>query len=182
MKCPKYRKSLKSIDSSCKVDLPKYDGSLISLRRRSMTLASIRFERALSRLIVFGKRLSIFLLMSLLGFSGSAMAKIDERQAIDAIIGEAANQSLMGKQAVAEAIRNRGHLRGVYGLKRKSFIESQPKWVRKQAEKAWRMSANSNLVKGADHWESTDFPRPKWAEGARVTAHIGKHIFYSGVS
>ena len=42
-----------------------------------------------------------------------AYAKED---AIRAIVGEAANQGSQGMLAIACAIRNRGHLKGAYGL------------------------------------------------------------------
>lgn len=101
-------------------------------------------------------------------------------EAIQAIVGEAENQGLQGMIAVAEAIRNRGHLRGVYGVN-SPRLSLASAWVWKQAERAWEASETSNLVGSATHWESTDFPTPSWAEGAEVTAHIGKHIFYKGV-
>ena len=83
-------------------------------------------------------------------------------------------------KAVAEGIRNRGHLKGVYGLKAK-HVDREPKWVWKLAEKAWIESQTSNLVKGADHWENTeDFGVPYWASSMTETAKIGKHTFYRG--
>lgn len=127
---------------------------------------------------------SIFLMVCLsiygLAFSSrSAEANaVMPEMAIRAIIGEAAGEPYIGKVALAEAIRNRASLKGVYGLKRDSFISAQPKWVHEQARKAWFASADSNYVKGADHWESTDFRDPYWAKGMIVTAEIGKHKFY----
>jgi spore germination cell wall hydrolase CwlJ-like protein len=108
----------------------------------------------------------------------AAAYDIDRDKAIAAIIGEAADQGEVGMTAVAEAIRNRGTLQGVYGLRRTAFIASQPPWVHKQAAKAWDQSAKSNLVNGATHWESIDFKTPVWAYKMTVTARIGKHIFY----
>lgn len=97
--------------------------------------------------------------------------------AIKAVIGEAEGESFRGKIAVAEAIRNRGHLRGVYGL-RSPRLSKASKKVWEEAEKAWLASASSNLVNGADHWESTDFKRPEWSKKMVITAKHGKHVFY----
>lgn len=107
---------------------------------------------------------------------------MDAGLAIRAIVGEAANQGLDGMTAVAEAIRNRGSLSGVYGVKA-PHADREPSWVWAQAEKAWKASAGSDLVHGATHWESTDFKTPRWArgKGVIVTAQIGKHRFYKGV-
>lgn len=106
---------------------------------------------------------------------------ISEETALICIVGEAADQGKVGMLAVAEALRNRGTTKGVYGCQRKDFYLSEPEWVRQNAKSAWRESKKSNLVNGTRNWESTDFPRPYWAEVAEVTAHIGKHVFYSGV-
>jgi hypothetical protein len=88
-------------------------------------------------------------------------------------MGEARNQSYVCQVATAEALRNRGTTDGVYGCKA-SFKE--PAWVWRRAEKAWKESATSNLVKGASHWESTDFKKPSWA--GKELARYGKHAFY----
>lgn len=124
--------------------------------------------------------LAITLIQSL--FSPRAHADINPIQAQKALIGEAANQGLKGMIACGEVIRRRGNLKGIYGLKRESFISAQPKWVHEQAEKAWNMSAKTNITKGGTHWESTDFKAPKWSKGMKKTAVIGKHVFYAEVS
>ena len=118
-------------------------------------------------------------LILLLLFSPNANAEIPQALAVKAIVGEAANQGVDGMTAVAEAIRNRGTLNGVYGLKRESFISSQPKWVHDQARQAWKRSETTNLVKGADHWENVEaFGVPYWAKSMQVTAKIKDHTFY----
>ena len=107
-----------------------------------------------------------------------AFAQIDPNQAIKAIVGEAENQGFLGMQAVAEAIRNRGTLDGVYGLK-SSRLKKAPKWVFMQAEKAWEASESSNLVKGATHWENIKaFGVPYWAKSMKKTATVKDHAFY----
>lgn len=137
-------------------------------------------ESALSILLFLWVCFGLYTLMSVSSGSAEANAVIPEL-AIKAIVGEAAGEPYIGKVALAEAIRNRGHLNGVFGLKRESFISEQPKWVHDQAKKAWNASAKTNHVKGASFWESTDFPEPYWAKGMKVTAHIGKHKFYRKV-
>lgn len=104
-------------------------------------------------------------------------AEVPTNLAIRAIIGEAGGEGFIGMKAVAEAIRNRGHLKGVYGLKAK-HVDREPKWVWDMARKAWEASQTSNLVDGAQFWESTDFKTPYWAKSMTETAHIGKHKFW----
>ena len=123
----------------------------------------------------------IVLLVVIIGHFGVAFAsqgQISEAQAIRAIVGEASGEGYVGMVAVAEAIRNRGHLRGVYGIK-SPHVDKEPKWVFDRARKAWRESEKSNLVKKADHWENTKaFGEPYWAKGMTKTATIGSHTFY----
>lgn len=138
------------------------------------------YESAFSILAFCAVCFAFYTLMTCLSGSAEANAVIPEL-AVRAIIGEAAGEPYIGKVALAEAIRNRGNLNGVYGLNRESFISAQPKWVHEQAKKAWKESANSNHVKGASFWESTDFKTPKWSKGMTETAHIGKHKFYREV-
>jgi spore germination cell wall hydrolase CwlJ-like protein len=95
-----------------------------------------------------------------------------EEMEIRCIIGEAADQGFEGMTAVGEAIRNR-----VYGCKSK-MPDTQPEWVWVKAREAWEKSKHSNLVNGATHWESIDFPAPWWADDMIETVKIRKHIFY----
>ena len=104
----------------------------------------------------------------------------DYPQEVRCVIGEAASEGYEGLVAVSEAIRNRGHLNGVYGCRAK-FVDREPEWVWKKANEAWEASKTSNLVKGADHWENTeDFGVPYWSKSMTLTAKIGKHSFYKG--
>lgn len=101
-----------------------------------------------------------------------------EAQAVRAIIGEASNQGYEGMLAVACAIRNRGTLRGVYGLKAK-HVDQQPDWVWARARKAWKESAERDITGGADHWENIRaFGTPKWAEKMIRTVQVKDHVFY----
>lgn len=123
------------------------------------------------------------LVFACLLFSPVAHAEIPSEQAVQAIIGEAANQGKIGMIALAEALRNRDSLSGVYGYKRTSFIKSQPKWVHDMARQAWEASKESNLVDGATNWENVKaFGKPYWASSMIKTATIGAHSFYRSES
>src|SRR3990167_894006 len=105
-------------------------------------------------------------------------SEIPDNIAVRAIIGEAANQGFDGMTAVAEGIRNRGTLKGVYGLKAK-HVDKQPEWVWVKARQAWERSKTSDLVHRADHWENTTaFGVPYWAKSMVKTAQIKDHAFY----
>jgi len=118
------------------------------------------------------------LLLTLLTSSAVGGRPIPEAQAVRAIIGEASNQGARGMLAVAAAIRNRGTLRGVYGLRAK-HVDAQPGWVWARARTAWAMSATNDITDGADHWESVKaFGTPYWAKSMRHTVTIGDHKFY----
>lgn len=136
-------------------------------------------KRILRRLVrKFLKAGYIWFLLGL--FVAPAFAQgveIDETQAVRAIIGEASGEGLTGMTAVAEALRNRGHLRGVYGTNAR-HVDTEPRWVWEMAREAWVNSRITNLVKGASFWESVDFPEPYWAKDMIVTAQVGRHKFY----
>ena len=118
------------------------------------------------------------LLILTLSFISLCMAEeIDDNLAIRAIIGEASNQGYQGMLAVACGIRNRGTLKGVYGLNAK-HIDNEPQWVWDLARKAWEKSAHKDIVKGATHWESIDFRVPSWTKNMIITYKYKKHIFY----
>ena len=105
-------------------------------------------------------------------------AEISESQAVRAIIGEASSEGYEGMLAVAGAIRNRGTLKGVYGLKAK-HVDREPKWVWDLAWKAWRASACNDVTCGATHWENIKaFGKPRWAYSMKETYRIKNHVFY----
>jgi len=112
-------------------------------------------------------------------------SEISEKDAVHCILGEAQgeyrSQGIDAFIAIGEGIRNRGSKRGVYGCTAnlsKDMPYLKAKGLVKEAKKAWRKSKTSNLIKNADHWESTDFKVPYWEEGKEIIAKIGKHIFY----
>ena len=103
------------------------------------------------------------------------------RKSVKAIIGEAENQGYEGMYAVAHAIRNRGTLRGVYGLN--SPRVKQRKYSTKTwdlASKAWlRSKDGKDPTRGADHWHNLRREGENyWTKVMEKTAEIGDHVFY----
>ena len=111
------------------------------------------------------------------GFIPVARAEVPEAQAIRILIGEASGEGERGMQAVAEVLRRRNSTRGFYGLNA-PHVDKQPAWVWSMARRAWKKSSASNITRGADHFEGTDFRTPKWARGKVPVATIGKQKFY----
>lgn len=94
------------------------------------------------------------------------------------VIGESASEGSKGMIAVAEAIRNRGTTKGVYGCNAK-FVDNEPQWVWDKARKAWELSEHTNVTEGATHWENLkEFGKPWWADSLTKTVKIGNHQFY----
>lgn len=96
------------------------------------------------------------------------------------VIGEAEGEGETGMEAVAESIRNRGSIKGVYGCSaprvRKQLYSAR---ILRQAEQAWEKSAgDGDITFGATHWEGTAFKTPYWAKDMIVTATIGNQRFY----
>jgi len=117
------------------------------------------------------------LIVSLFATCSRAHAFSDE-QAIRAIIGEAANQGEIGMTAVAEVIRTRGSLKGIYGYKA-SHVDKQPAWVWKQARRAWYASKTTNYTRGAQHFENIKaFGCPYWVKDCYETFRYKDHVFY----
>lgn len=99
--------------------------------------------------------------------------KIDPDQAIRAIVGEASNQSNETMGCVAHAIRNRGNLRGVYGLTA-SHVKTEPQNVWYRAAVAWELSGKEKFdpTHGAQNWGTiTEVPED-------VEAKCGDLYFY----
>jgi hypothetical protein len=124
---------------------------------------------------------ALLLLISALTASAASPTldfRLQTSDCVRAIVGESANQGRDGMLAVAGAIRNRGTLKGVYGLKSK-VSSQQPEWVWQRARLAWAMSATNDISRGATHWENIKaFGEPRWAKSLTVTTNIGAHTFY----
>ena len=121
---------------------------------------------------------NILLAVMLIIFGGNVYAK-EIPQEVFCVIGEAEGEGYTGMLAVAEAIRNRGSLKGVYGCFSPRVKENKYSVATlKLALQAWVDSEDSNITKGATHWEGTAFKTPYWAKGMTVTATIGRQRFY----
>ena len=107
--------------------------------------------------------------------------KISTNNAILSIVGEAEGEGYIGMLAVAHAIRNRGHLRGVYGRTSKRVLKhlySQSSY--NMAMRAWNDSLTTDdLTHGATHWDNIgEFGVPNWSDSMTLTIKIGNHTFY----
>lgn len=95
----------------------------------------------------------IYLILGL--WAINSHADIDNKRAINAIIGEAEGEGYQGMLAIAGAIRNRGTLKGVYGEKSARVVGKKYNAKTYQlALKAWKESASNDITHGADHWAS----------------------------
>ena len=104
--------------------------------------------------------------------------EINDESVIRAIIGEASNQGYEGMLAVACAIRNRGSLKGVYGINAK-HVDKEPDWVWSLARKAWNESAYKDVTNGATHWENVKaFGSPWWSNNMDRVYEYKDHMFY----
>ena len=97
----------------------------------------------------------LILLMMFLAVTNSAYAGIDNTNAIKALIGEACGQGDKELQAHAYVLKNRGTLRGVYGLHSKQVAKASGEtWQR--ASKAWNIALedHSDPFGGRTEWRS----------------------------
>lgn len=114
--------------------------------------------------------------------SGCAQASEPPAQ-VRAVIGEAENQGYEGMLAVADAIRHRGTLHGVYGLHaRRVRLHLYSQQTLELANRAWISSRTLDVTKGATGWGSASdlrvFETKSWWPSMVITAHIGDHWFY----
>jgi hypothetical protein len=130
---------------------------------------------------------TIVLLIGFCGlFSGCAQAKtpvLTSSTAILAIIGEAEGEGYKGMLAIADAIRNRHNLHGVYGLyspRVRHHLYSQKTY--NLARKAWLESLHDDITDGASGWGNNSdlakFKQNTWWSNCVITAHIGNQWFY----
>jgi hypothetical protein len=119
----------------------------------------------------------LFLIIGIWLIASPAHAFVSDTDAVRAIIGEA-NQGEIGMTAVAEVIRARGSLKGIYGFKA-PHVDKQPEWVWKMARKAWQASKTTNYTKGAKYFENVKaFGCPYWVKSCVETFRYRDHIFY----
>jgi hypothetical protein len=109
---------------------------------------------------------------------GAQSVKISTDLAVRAIIGEAPSEPFETKLAIAGALRNRGSLVGVRGLRNSKMIDAQPAWVWADARRASSESATNDLSRGETHFESVNFTTPFWARGRLPVARVGMFRFW----
>jgi len=86
-----------------------------------------------------------------------AAPALTDQNAVKALIGEAGNQSDQTLLAVAGAIRNRGTLRGVYGVHNPVVVQASARlWAR--AARAWAQSATVRLTAAKFFGSPADAP------------------------
>jgi len=117
------------------------------------------------------------LLLVMLCFPTYAYA---EQKEVLCIIGEAEGEGYTGMLAVAEAIRNRGTLKGVYGCNAPRVRDHKySQEVLETARQAWEDSEGpGDITHGATHWEGTKFKTPSWAKYMIVTLELNNQRFY----
>jgi len=130
------------------------------------------------------KTSTVFLLFFVLlaPLSKAQADTLPKNKVVDCIIGEAEGGGYPGMLAVAHAIRNRGHLRGVYGcnsprVKQRKY--SSATFV--QAVRAWEDSRlGRDITNGADHWQSAaDLEKqPVWLAACTPTIEAGGNYFF----
>lgn len=98
--------------------------------------------------------------------------KINTDDAIDAIVGEAANQSYDTMVCVAQGIRHRGTLHGVYGLHAKHNA-SENADTYEMAEEAWEDSAvTKDQIHGAKNWGNREDMKIEQNKGNLKDRHL----------
>ena len=108
---------------------------------------------------------------------------LEKSEAVKAVIGESENQGFKGMEYVSCAIRNRGTLKGVYGLHNDRVTHKRySKKIYAQAQKAWEQSAWSTVcrdIQGAKDWENTQaFGLPYWAKNMKIVFIYKAHRFF----
>ena len=126
--------------------------------------------------------IAILIALLLQGCSPAMAAEIPftEANIIKALAGEAGGQGMDEIIAHAHAIKNRGHLGGVYGIRR---VSSQKALER--ARNGWnRACGEPDRLHGSDHWLSDydlKHSRPSliaWRHKAVYSVKVGSTRFY----
>lgn len=125
--------------------------------------------------------LSIFLRVSFAQTGSSYLFSHDN--CIKALVGEVEGESFQCKLATAEALRNRGSLKGVYGIN-SPRIKKAPRRVFDDCTRAWLSVTRSktNYVRGATVWGSAQdlksFKKQSWFQSYEFVCKVGNHYFY----
>lgn len=120
----------------------------------------------------------------------AAAGEITEIQAVRAILGEAEGESLVGMTAIAEVIRTRGNMQGIYGYHAVKYTNGVYyrghrhilNKIALQALKAWKDSSTTHYSANAQGWGSrTDleaFHTQSWFRKCVIVAKYGNHYFW----
>ena len=118
------------------------------------------------------------LLAIALFFALNCWGSIPERSAIKAVIGEAGGESFRCQTAVAEVIRRRGSLKGIYGVGNPAVHRASPAVFRRAGE-AWAAAAGSNLAPGCKFFGGVGLDDAYFAKiGKKPALRIGRVNFY----
>jgi hypothetical protein len=112
------------------------------------------------------------------GRSTETAAPILEADAVKAIIGEAGGESYQCQVAIGEVIRQRGSLKGIYGLHNPCVAKASRKTI-VRATAAWSASATSDLTHGCKFFGGDGLDNAYFAKlGKPVAVKIGHVNFY----
>lgn len=108
---------------------------------------------------------------------------LTDKTAVLAVIGEAEGESQTCRIAIAETIRKRGSLKGIYGAHSKRVLAH--KYSNKSfllARAAWWDSQHTNYSKGASGWgnksDLVKFKKCGWFRNCQVVAQIDGTYFW----
>lgn len=105
-------------------------------------------------IVIFAPLLVVCLVLS--HFIHFKHVKIADKDYVQAIVGEAANQSEATMTCVAHALRNRGNLKGVYGYGAK-HVQTESKATWRKAWVAWSISGHEyDITHGSKNWGTLD--------------------------
>jgi hypothetical protein len=158
----------------------------VNLRASYKKVALQRLIKLLQKITSCGALSVITVTMSWMLFCSSAIgaetvSNFNSFNCVNALIGEVEGESFLTKLATAECLRNRGTLKGVYGINSKRIAKASDK-VKADCLRAWTESSRTNLVKGATVWGNASdvkiFKKSKWFKSFKQTAHIGNHYFF----
>ena len=104
------------------------------------------------------------------------VAEIPDELGVRCVVGESSSQGFSGMVAVADALQNRGTIKGVYGCKAK---HTEPAYIWERARRAWQEAKVQNPTQGADHWHNVVREGENyWTRKLTKTVCIKDHCFY----
>ena len=135
----------------------------------------MRLAQAWAVVLCWGLAVAIVFLVASCGVVHASVIK--DEDAIKAIVGEGASEGLDGMRAIASVIRNRGSLRGIYGLHAR-HVKTEPAWVFKMAKTAWEDSERYDFSGGATHFEGVAFKKPYWVKDMVFIKRVANTNYY----